>query len=137
MHGDDRRRWQDRRAPARELVRADARDALGREGRRRLGEAAAESGQRRLDCRAIDGRRPGRGRPIRRQHAAGGVERVGRDAEADGRLVRLLAGPEKPGEPRGASQKQHQHTGRHRIERAGVPDAPDGGGAPDARHDVV
>jgi hypothetical protein len=38
-------------------------------------------------------------------------------------LVALAIGREKAGEPGRAAQQQREHTGRHRIERAGMADA--------------
>ena len=67
----------------------------------------------------------------------GRVVLVGRASERDGGFVGLVAGGQELREAGRAADDERQHAGRHRIERAGVPDARDAQRAPRQRHNVV
>jgi len=104
-----------RRVVARERVRALAADMHRAERRRLLHDLAEEPGERPLD-RLARGRRRHRDLAALALAVVGGGER----REVDIGLVALLRRHEEFDRLRRAAERDHEHAGRQRVERAGV-----------------
>ena len=65
------------------------------------------------------------------------IERVCPDPEGDLRPVRLAGPGQVLDDPRGIADRHRQHTGRHRIERAGMTDFPLARDPANLRHDIM
>jgi hypothetical protein len=118
---------------SRQLIAPLTVDLLRGKRRRLLHERAAELFQRGLDLGARR-HRPRVDRPERPPQHVGGV---GREPEADHRVVRLVARAQKFREPRRLADDEQQDAGRERIECAGMADPRFAQDAAQARHHVV
>ncbi len=120
---------------ARQLVGRDAVHLLCRVGRRHLLEGSAESSEGRFDLVSVDSRsrrwRPAGGQPC------GRIIGIGRAPEPHAGFVDLVVRRQESREARRAPDHERKYAGRHRVERAGVPDAFLTERTPRPRHDVV
>ena len=104
---------------------------------RSASSAARSSGRAPAPRRRAERRAERRARRHAPDLVALGVERVGLDAERDRRLVRLVVRGEPRHELRRLADRDDEHAGRHRIERARVPDRARAERAAQPRDDVV
>ena len=103
-----------------------------RDGRRHLFDLADEAGQRLPDRGFGDVvRRSGR------RHLTLGVVGGRRHAQAHRGVVRLVGEQQVTEQPGRTVDAEHQHPGRHRVERAGVADLARAGESSYAGYDVV
>src|SRR6266545_4752827 len=131
---NDDRAWSalDRLAAARLEVQALAVQLDRRDHRRDLLLRAEEPLEAARDRRLVDAvDRRGAGRD------AAGIERVGLGAEGDPGQVALGLHRQERQQPGGTAERDHQHAGGRRVERAAVPDAPLVRQAPDLGDHVV
>src|SRR6266702_2249523 len=131
---NDDRAWSalDRLAAARLEVQALAVQLDRRDHRRDLLLRAEEPLEAARDRRLVDAvDRRGAGRD------AAGIERVGLGAEGDPGQVALGLHRQERQQPGGTAERDHQHAGGRRVERAAMPDAPLVRKAPDLGDHVV
>ena len=131
MGEDEKRHARDLAAAPGDLIELLPIDLERRIHRRHLQNIPAKLRQRRLQLRAGDA-------PVTAaEHRAGRVLRVGREAEAQARLLALTVIFGERHRARRAAGKHDQKAGRHRVERAGMAHAPLAEHAAELGHNVV